>query len=498
MKDMVGIEMQTTIKTLFKKGYNKTQIANILGIDRKTVRTILQKIEKYGEVERKEYVSILDPHKEYINIQVSKELTAKRIFQDLRDEYKYTGSYDTVKRYVAGIKKKPSKPYMVLTTLPGEESQVDFGYIGTIKVNNRRRKAWVFVMSLSYSRYMYVQIVFDQSVKTFIQCHKQAFKYFGGVPETVKIDNLKAGVLENDFYEPVIQKNYAAFAAHYGFWAQPCRVRTPTDKGKVESNVDYVKNNCFKGREFKDYEEAKKFLSRWLDTIANVRKHGTTHKIPLKVFQTIEKETLADLPKEEYIMSKSKTCIVNTNCHITYCGNYYSVPYAYIGQAVNVIEINNLVKVFYKEKEIALHTICSDKKGRFITNNEHYPHSKNITSSEILSRQRNEMSEIGSNALRFFDEFLKVSNNRKYDYRSITGILSLRNNYSSEIIDKACARACNYEVFTYRVIKKICEKGIIGLPLYDNLTYINQNTTEVTRNISEYNKLVELGELRDE
>lgn len=495
---MLGVEMHTTIETLFKKGYNKTQIANILGIDRKTVRTVLQKIEKYGVIERKQSISILDPHKEYINIQVSKELTAKRIFQDLRDEYGYKGSYDTIKRYVARIKKKTPKAYMVLTTLPGEEAQVDFGYIGTIKVNSRHRKAWIFVMVLSYSRYMYVQIVFDQSVKTFIECHKNGFKYFGGVPETVKIDNLKAGVLENDFYEPVIQKNYAAFAAHYGFWAQPCRVRTPTDKGKVESNVDYVKNNCFKGREFKDYEEAKKFLSRWLDTIANVRKHGTTHKIPIEVFQTVEKEKLASLPKEEYIMSKSKTCIVNTNCHITYCGNYYSVPYAYIGQKVNVIEINNLIKIFYKEKEIALHTVCTDKKGTFITNNEHYPHSKNITSSEILSRQRNEMTEIGRNALKFFDEFLKVSDNKKYDYRSITGILSLRNIYSSEIIDKACARAYNYGVFTYRIIKKICEKGIIDLPLYDNQTYINRNTTEVTRNISEYNKLVGLGELRDE
>ncbi|OAA87985.1 integrase core domain protein [Clostridium coskatii] len=495
---MLGVGMHTTIETLFKKGYNKTQIANILGIDRKTVRTVLQKLEKCSVIERKQSVSILDPHKEYINIQVSKELTAKRIFQDLCDGYNYTGSYDTVKRYVAKIREKPSKAYMVLTSLPGEEAQVDFGYIGTIKVNNRHKKAWIFVMVLSYSRYMYVQIVFDQSVKTFIECHKNGFKYFGGVPETVKIDNLKAGVLENDFYEPVIQKNYAAFAAHYGFWAQPCRVRTPTDKGKVESNVDYVKNNCFKGREFKNYGEAKKFLSRWLDTIANVRKHGTTHKVPLEIFQTVEKEKLTSLPNEEYIMSKSKTCIVNTNCHITYCGNYYSVPYAYIGQEVNVIEINNLIKIFYKEKEIALHTICSDKKGTFITNNEHYPHSKNITSSEILSRQRNEMTEIGRNALKFFDEFIKVSNNKKYDYRSITGILSLRNKYSSEVIDKACARAYNYGVFTYRVIKKICEKGIIDLPLYDNQTYINQNTTEVTRNISEYNKLVGLGELRDE
>ncbi len=285
---MLGVEMHTTIETLFKKGYNKSQISRILEIDRKTVRTYLEKTKQNGIAERKTYPTILDPYKEYINIQISKDLTAKRIFQDLQRDYNFSGSYDTVKRYIAKIKTTPPKAYMVLTSLPGEEAQVDFGYIGTIKVNNRHKKAWIFVMTLSYSRYMYVQIVFDQSVKTFIECHKNGFKYFGGVPETVKLDNLKAGILEADFYEPTVQKNYATFAAHYGFWAQPCRVRTPTDKGKVESNVNYVKDNCFKGREFSDIEEARKFLLDWLKNTANVRKHGTTKKIPQEVFNTVD------------------------------------------------------------------------------------------------------------------------------------------------------------------------------------------------------------------
>lgn len=107
---------------------------------------------------------------------------------------------------------------------------------------------------------MYVKIVFEQTVKTFIKCHVDSFKYFGGVPETVKIDNLKAGIIEANFYEPVVQRTYAAFAAHYCFWVKPCRVNTPTDKGKVEKGVHYVKDNCFKGRKFTDVAEAKEFL----------------------------------------------------------------------------------------------------------------------------------------------------------------------------------------------------------------------------------------------
>lgn len=124
---MLGIEMHTTIKTLYEKGYNKSQIAGILKVDRKTIRKVLKALDEKGCVEYKTKPSILDPYKEYINIQVSKGLSAKRIYQDMYWELGYEGSYDTVKRYVAKIKNNPQKAYMVLHSLSGEEAQVDFG-----------------------------------------------------------------------------------------------------------------------------------------------------------------------------------------------------------------------------------------------------------------------------------------------------------------------------------------------------------------------------------
>ncbi len=247
---------------------------------------------------------MLDEYREYIEIQLNKGLSRQRIYQDLIREFNYQGSYTTVKDYARKLLGNTQKSYMVLIALPGEEAQVDFGYIGTIKFNGKPKKAWVFIMSLSYSRYMYASIVFDQSVKSFIQAHIDAFHFFGGVPETVKIDNLKAAVIEADFYEPVLQRTYAAFAAHYGFFAQPCRVYTPTDKGKVESNVKYVKDNCFKGREFEDIEDARDFLKSWLSDIANKRIHGTTKKIPAELFEAEEKRKLLKLPTEDFIFSK--------------------------------------------------------------------------------------------------------------------------------------------------------------------------------------------------
>lgn len=148
--------------------------------------------------------------------------------------------------------------------------------MGTLK------KAWVFCMVLSYSRLMYCEIVFNQEVKTFIKCHENAFRYFGGIPQTVKIDNLKAAILEANFYEPVYQREYEAFSKYYGFLSIPCRVRRPTDKPKIESGVKYVKNNFFKGRSLKTYDEYEKALSNWLESICNSRIHGTTKKFRRK------------------------------------------------------------------------------------------------------------------------------------------------------------------------------------------------------------------------
>lgn len=390
---MLGVEMHTTIKTLFLKGYNKSQIAVMLNVDRKTVRNILKQFEEKGSVERKARTSILDPYKETIQILVSKDLSSKRIFQDITKEG-FDGGYDSVKKYVYRIKKKAPIPFMVLNSFPGEEAQVDFGYIGTIKLpDGKRKKAWIFVMELSYSRYMYVQIVFDQTVKTFIECHKKSFKYFGGVPKNVKVDNLKAAVLEADFCEPVFQRNYADFANFYGFLAEPCRVYTPTDKGKVESNVKYVKNNCFKGRDFKDITEARSFLSEWLETIANIRIHGTTKEIPKNIFLSIEKKKLLKLPEEEYFLSDVKDATVYPNCHVAYKNNYYSAPYEYIGEKVQLLIQDNILKIYHKDKEIALHSLVKDMKGKYQTDKNHYPDKKTITTEEIKSRLREEMSQ---------------------------------------------------------------------------------------------------------
>lgn len=493
---MLEVDMKTTIKTLYQKGYNKTQIGRTLGIDRKTVRKVLNELtqDKMPEQKKQEgtWPSMLDDYREYIDTQLSKDLSIVRIHQDLQKEFGIQCGYSTLRDYVAKIRKSTPHPYMVLHSLPGEEAQVDFGYIGTLKVDGTPRKAWVFIMSLSYSRYMYVAITLDQSVQTFIRCHIEAFHYFSGVPQTVKIDNLKAAIVEADFYEPTVQRTYAAFAQHYGFLPNPCRVYTPTDKGKVESNVKYVKENCFKGRDFKDLDEAKRFLLSWLKETANRRIHGTTGRQPEAMYLEVEKNRLGALTSEEFTFSKSATATVRTDCHIVHDGNFYSVPYAYIGMEVDLIEVNHLLKIYYTGQEIALHSLRENVKGEHVTDRNHYPSTKTITQEELLSSYQEKMADVGPGALTFLEEFKGTAMYQCHHYRSISGILALRKKYGDEAVDKACERACHYGNITYRAVKKICENGLYNLPL-EELSQQKAVGKSTIRSLSDYRRMTGLG-----
>lgn len=500
---MLEVEMKTTIKTLYQKGYNKTQIGRMLDIDRKTVRKVLkEREEEKGGLDETTttqavWPSMLDEHRQYIEIQLAKELSITRIHEELQKLFGVECGYTTLRDYIAKIKKKAPHAYMVLHSLPGEEAQVDFGYIGTLKVSGVPRKAWIFVMSLSYSRYMYVEITLDQSVSTFIRCHTNAFRYFSGVPETVKIDNLKAAIVEADFYEPTVQRTYAAFATHYGFLPNPCRVYTPTDKGKVESNVKYVKENCFKGRDFKDLEEAQEFLLLWLRDTANSRIHGTTRQMPAEVFKEEERFKLQPLPTEEFLFTKSVKVLVRTDCHIVHGGNYYSAPYTCIGMEVEAMEVNGLLKLYHEGKEIALHSLIRNAKGEHRTDKTHYPSTKNITQEEILSRYEEQMAQIGDGALQFLELFKDTSMYKCHHYRSIAGILALRKKHGEDVLDRACQRACHYGSITYQTVKKICENGLYALPLEAQQQEVPMGKSNI-RSLTDYREMTGLGVIAHE
>ncbi|MSO14404.1 putative transposase [Rickettsiales endosymbiont of Trichoplax sp. H2] len=247
---MIGAAMYTTILTLYEQGMKIRKISRTTNIHRDTIRKIIKKYEKEKieePINYKRESQVTKWHEEVVDF-ISQNLSMVRIYEELKKKG-LECSYSTLSHYIRRHKIK-NNTCIRLQTEAGEEAQVDFGDIGRKHdKDGKLRKAYIFNMRLSYSRYDYWEIVFDQKIETCINCYINAFIDFGGVPKVIKLDNLKAGVTKVDIYEPMYQKEYKSMADHYGTMLSACRPYKPQEKGKVESGIKYVKNNFFAGRE---------------------------------------------------------------------------------------------------------------------------------------------------------------------------------------------------------------------------------------------------------
>jgi len=314
---MKKVEMYYTVKTLLETGKNVSEIARICGIDRKTVRKIRNRIKEGHEpplkVEKTHKLKEFDGLLESL---VEQGFSAVLIKRRLKKDYDINASCSTVQREVKKI--KGEEAFAPVVSAPGEEAQIDFGYAGTFNVGGRARKCWIFCMVLSFSRYAYYELVLDQKVDTFLACHKHAFNFFNGVPRMLRLDNLKTTVSLVDRYEPELQKEYAEFLDYYKAGYIVCHVRSPREKGKVESGVKYIKTNCLKSLKTDDFKEAGEEIRLWNIEVCNKRIHGTTRKVPEEQFEKIEKRKLSPLKETEYEICRFEKRRVNRFGHVAF------------------------------------------------------------------------------------------------------------------------------------------------------------------------------------
>ena len=178
-------------------------------------------------------------------------LSGRRLFQDLAAEHGFTGSYQSVKRFVRQLGQTIAPPFRRMECQPGDELQIDFGQGAWIEVDGKRRRPHLFRAVLSHD------------TETFLRGVENAFRYFGGVTRTVVIDNLKSGVLTADWYDPELNPKLREFAVHYGTTVLPTKPAMPRHKGKIEAGIKFAQNNALKGRSFGSLAEQNRFLSEW-------------------------------------------------------------------------------------------------------------------------------------------------------------------------------------------------------------------------------------------
>lgn len=467
-----------------RSGESERSVARDLGISRPTIHKYKQKAEEAGYMNKERELpeikelsaklgpaprppcipSTVEKYREMVEKYLEQGLQMTVIYQRLRENFGYAGSYSSIRRYVQHLKPDEKEVFVRVHSEPGEEMQVDFGSIGQIyePKSGKIRTGYVFVATLSYSRHQYAEIVCDQKISTWLELHQRAFAFFGGVPRRVVLDNLKAGVVKALVIDPIIGEAYRKLAQHYRFLISPNRPRTPRHKGKVENGVNYVKRNFFAGQEFVDINCANQHLKAWVMDTAGVRDHGTTHQAPLKLFHEIEKEALQELPAETFDLCEIRIAKVHSDCHIVVDGSYYSVPYKWVGTEVE-IHIRKHTLEIYEQQELLRTHVRASRKGQWQTEMKDYPPHKAQYLLKTPQYCLKVALRVGQNTHQVVEQLLT---DRPLDrLRSVQAILRLAESVGEKRLEAACARAIYYGDPTYRRIKDILNAALDREPL---------------------------------
>lgn len=410
--------------------------------------------------------SLCEPYREQILGWARAEIDASTIHAALERQHGFTGSYSSVQRFVRSLGVKAPRTTAPLTFAPGEAAQVDFGSGPELVDHDTGEvvKTWFFSMQLCYSRHKYVEFVLDQTVVTWLGCHRRALEWFGGVPARMIIDNAKCAITRACVRDPAVQRVYYEHAEGWGFKIDALPPRQPQMKGRVERSVSFVKSSFLPLREFRDLADLNAQAREWTLKVGN-RVHGTTHSQPLTRFADVERAALKPLPNVAPELCEYKLAKVHGDCHVVFQKRRYSAPYRRAHQQVWIKATETSVRLLTLEHEL----ICShprlDHAGDRSTVTEHLP------PNQVAWRMRDQQwcltraGEIGictrTVVERLFDD--RVVHN----LRGAQGIVSLAGKYSNARLEAACERALRYDNASYRAINTILDNGLDQEPTPD-------------------------------
>jgi len=517
MANQLKMAVANAIITLNQRGWSNRRIARELGIDRETVKRHLELARNgskpatnaplgsegskpatnappgsaVAEVDEDQDQSgkpsgpdsQCEPYRVVIQEKLQQELSAQRIYQDLVAEHGFAGSYYSVRRFVRRLGKSHPLPFRRMESAPGDEGQVDFGTgAPIISDEGKRKKSHVFRVALSHSRKGYSEAVFRQTTEDYIRALENAFWYFGGVPRTLVIDNLKAAVNKADWYDPELHPKIQSFCEHYGTAILPTKPYTPRHKGKIEKGIEYVKNNALKGRRFSSLAEENRHLLNWETHIADTRIHGTTRRQVGKVFEEVEKEHLLPLPSCRFGSFEEAKRSVHRDGHIEVAKGYYSVPPEYVGREVWARWDGHLVRVFnFKMEQITLHV--QGEPGQFQTKPSHIDSRKISHIEQGTVWLLRKASLVGSQTDQWAQALLKARGIE--GIRPLVGLLNLAQKYPRDLIENACEIALSHDAFRLRTIRKLIQRG--GSK-QEPLEFIDEHP--IIRQMSDYGEFV--------
>jgi transposase len=473
----------SAIQTLLERGWSQRRVARELGVNRETVARYAAAanpkpatatagscaakpsdltagsapvdskpaIVTAGSNSRK---SLCDAVADVINEKLDLGLTAQRIHQDLVQEQAFAGSYESVKRFVRRINRNVPLPFRRMECEPGEECQIDFGQgAPTTKPGCKRKvRPHLLRVVLSFSRKGYSEVVWRQTTEDFIRAIENAFWRLGGVPRVLIIDNLRAAVVEADWFDPTITPKFRAFLDHYGIVVLPTKPYTPRHKGKVEAGVKYVQENAVKGKEFDSLADQNAHLADWERRIADQRIHGTTRKQVSKLFEEHEHKALLPLPRERFPFFHEAERTVHRDGHVEVDKGFYSVPPEFVGRPVWARWDSRLVRVYDERfNQISVHTKIGP--GRFSTQGAHIATEKISAVEHGTAYLLERAAKIGPEAARWGQALISARGIE--GVRVLQGFLSLATKHAWKDVERVCHLALSHGAFRLKSLRHL-------------------------------------------
>ena len=363
---MISPETRAQIRRYFYAEHWKIgTIARELGVHPETVRNAIETQRLGGSQPVRP--SMVDPYLPFIRqiLEQHPRLRATRIYQMANDRG-YSGSVVQLRRAVSRLRPQIREPFLRLGTLPGEQAQVDWAHFGHVLVGRARRALSCFVMTLSYSRALYLEFFFDQTTENFLRGHVHAFQAWNGQPRTILYDNLKSAVLERRGAQILFNPRLIELTAHYHFNAQPCQVRAGNQKGRVERAIRYVRDSFWAGRSFTTLAECNRQACQWRDQVAHQRRWPQQDDRTVEHVFRDEQTRLIPLPLHPFPTDRIETVCSRKTIYVRFDLNDYSIPPEAVGRPVTLVASDTAVRILDGTTEIARHIRSYDRQQQVL------------------------------------------------------------------------------------------------------------------------------------
>ena len=358
---MISDEQVAQIRHLFHAEHWKIgTIAAELHLHPDTVRAALDTDRFRSQPRLRDRLT--DPYLDFLRqaLQQYPRLRATRLFQMIRLRG-YAGSVNQLRRVVAELRPPQREAFLRLRTFPGEQAQADWAHFGEVTLGRARRRLSGFVLTLSYSRALWVEFFLDQSLENFLLGHVHAFQDWGGAPRNLETDNLRSVVLERRGDAIHFHPRFLELSAHYHFAPRPCAPARGNEKGRVERAIQYVRQSFFAARPFTTLADFNRQALDWRNQVAHQRAWPGDDSRTVAQVLAEEQPHLLPLPAHPFSCDLTRTVYADKTLCVRFDLNDYSVPPPALGRALTLVASPTTVRLLDGTTEIASHRRSYDR-----------------------------------------------------------------------------------------------------------------------------------------